>query len=99
MSESLHSFAISDKHMNPNPSSTTLRSSRRESQLKYSISNVSMENLPPLPRSSSTEDNTDVPPPIPSAASDNGTLRNSEENEKEKHRSQIFNEIHTDRDI
>lgn len=99
MSESLHSFSISDKHMNPNPSSTTVHSSRRESQLKYSVSNVSMENLPPLPRSSSTEDNADVPPPIPSAASDNGTLRNSEENEKEKHRSQIFNEIHTDRDI
>lgn len=98
MSESFHSFAINDKHMNPNPSTTSLHSSRRGSQLKYTVANISLDNITPLPRTSSTRDKADISPSTRSGISDSETLPKTDNYDKDKHRSHIFNEIHTDRE-
>lgn len=88
MSESLNSFAINDKHMNP--SSASLRSSRRESQLKYQLSADTSDSL--VLKSQKAADD----PPDHPANSDNEA--GDGQNDKHKHRSLFLNEIHQDRE-
>ncbi|CAM0140626.1 hypothetical protein VKS41_006651 [Umbelopsis sp. WA50703] len=87
MSESLDSFAINDKHMNP--STTSLRSSRRESQLKYQLPADTSDSLV-----LKSQQAADHPPELP--VDDKGS--EDGQNDKHKHRSIFLNEIHQDRD-
>lgn len=88
MSESLNSFAINDKHMNP--STASLRSSRRESQLKYQLPTETSDSL--ILKSQQAADN---PPDHPGSDSEGG---GDGQNDKHKHRSFFLHEIHQDRE-
>ncbi|KAG2172907.1 hypothetical protein INT43_000257 [Umbelopsis isabellina] len=87
MSESLNSFAINDKHMNP--STASLRSSRRESQLKYQLPNDTSES-----QVLKSQQTADGPPDHPVSDIEGG----DGQNDKHKHRSFFLNEIHQDRE-
>jgi len=97
MSESLQSFSINDKHMNPYHSATSVHSIRRgDSSLRHPLTNNSVDNIPPLPQPA--EGNTDKPPSTKSVPEEQETPTNTGNNEIDKHRSHIFQEMYTDRD-
>ncbi|CAO3689591.1 unnamed protein product [Umbelopsis ramanniana] len=97
MSESLQSFSINDKHMNPYHSATSVHSIRRgDSSLRHPLTNSSVDDIPPLPQPA--EGNTDKPPSTKSAPEEPETPTNTGNNEIDKHRSHIFQEMYTDRD-
>ncbi|KAH8553592.1 hypothetical protein BGW37DRAFT_265375 [Umbelopsis sp. PMI_123] len=98
LSESLHSFSINDKHMNPYHNSSSIHSIRRgDSPLKHSLTNISEENTPPVPKLDAAA-TIDKPPSTKSIIEEQETPPTTENNEKNKHRSLIFNEMYTDRD-
>ncbi|KAI8584673.1 hypothetical protein K450DRAFT_217434 [Umbelopsis ramanniana AG] len=96
MSESLQSFSINDKHMNPYHSATSVNSIRRgDSPLRHPLTNSSVEDIPPLPKPA--EGNYDKPPSTNSTPEQPETPTNTGNNEIDKHRSHIFQEMYTDR--
>ncbi|KAI9289979.1 hypothetical protein BC943DRAFT_355810 [Umbelopsis sp. AD052] len=96
MSESLQSFSINDKHMNPYHSATSINSIRRgDSSLRHALTNSSVEDIPPLPKLA--EGNNDTPPSTNFTPEQPETPTNTENNEIDKHRSHIFQEMYTDR--